>query len=424
MSRRAFENTILYLAFVAIYCFQLDVVPPKLELFEAWVDMYLPILEKPWGQMLKEFITIRPNDSNQSVNAPIWLILVKISRIVVGDGFFGYRLPGVLLTALAPVLTAELVRRFFRKDLALWIGILVGAQQYVIAFGRTGGYIGPTLSLLLAIILFSSIIAFENKRSAWVPLILCVAIVPFFYSTVRYLAGIGALIILCQLIRSRAFLRFHLVPLICSAVFLIGWGYALTEGGNKEVALMYISGRGEQFLLTDKTLAGGGQAATLPPQYQVKGVLTQMVPERIQGLYEFYYNGKRFFNHRHQQMHYDNIWRPARAWFMALLLIGLGRCVLESFRNRRYLIVLGWWVLTWVPLLVTTGISPNRMLLGVPADMFIMAMALFVPSDLVKRYIPGRWYLVPATIAAAVVIFFAGHSVYYYFSDYINYPNL
>lgn len=166
MSRRAFENIALYLIFVAVYCFQLDTLPPKLELFESWVDVYLPILDKPWDQMMKDFITTRPNDSNQSVNAPIWLLLVKISVSIFGISPFGHRLPSVLCTALAPVLTAELVRRFFRKDLALWVGSLVGAHQHVIGFARTGGYIGPTLSLLLAIVLSASIVAFERRRKA------------------------------------------------------------------------------------------------------------------------------------------------------------------------------------------------------------------------------------------------------------------
>jgi 4-amino-4-deoxy-L-arabinose transferase-like glycosyltransferase len=424
MSRRAFENIALYLIFVAVYCFQLDILPPKPELFEAWVDLYLPLLDKPWDQMMKEFITIRPNDSNQSVNAPVWLIIIKISLSIFGNSLFAYRLPGVLLTALAPVLTAELVRRFLRKDLALWAGILVGAHQHVIGFARTGGYIGPTLSLLLGIILSASILAFEGRRKAWIPLVLCLAISPFFYATIRYLGMIGAAIVGIKFLTSREFRKHNTIPAACTVVFFAIVAFFLTERANKEVAMMYISARGEQFLLTDKTLAGGNQAASLPPQFQVKGVLTEMVPERMLNVYDFYIRGKRFFNHRHQQMHYDREWRAMQPWLLSLFLLGVARCIFQGISNQRYLIPLGWSILAFLPLLVTTGISPNRMLLGIPADMFMMVLALFIPIDLATRFLPGRWIVVPRAIACGLVLWFSYHSVSVYFADYINYPNL
>jgi hypothetical protein len=208
-----------------------------------------------------------------------------------------------------------------------------------------------------------------------------------------------------------------------AVIFLLGWAYLLTQGGRKDIVFLYISGRGEQFLLTERDLGNGNAAAPESSVERMQKVFTKMAPERINNLYEFYSNGRRFFNARHQDKHYDSLWRIGRPWFLGLLLIGLLRCAVESFRNSRYLIVLGWWLLTWVPLLATTGISPNRLFLGLPAEMFIMALALFIPVDLVHRYLPGRWSIVPRVAAGCLVLFFAWRSVYYYFSDYINYPN-
>lgn len=421
MSRRTFENIALYLIFVAVYCFQLNTLPPKLELFEAWVDAYLPILDKPWGPMMREFITFQSNDSNQTINAPLWLMLVKGSLSIFGNSIFAYRLPSVLLTALAPVLTAEIVRRFFRKDLALWVGILVGAHQHVIGFARTGGYIGPTLSLLLAVILSACVVAFEGRRKAWIPLVICLAISPFFYATIRYLALIGVAIVGLKFLSSREFRKQNIVPASCAVVFLAMFGFILSL---REGPLMYISARGEQFLLTDKTLAGGTEAAALPPKFQVKGVLTEMAPERLLNLYEFYVRGRRFFNHRHQMMHFDSAYVFMQPWLILLFVLGIGRCLLEGFSQPRYFLPVAWSIFTFLPLLVTTGITPNRMLLGIPADTLMIVLALFIPVDLATRFFPGRWIAVPRALLCGLVLWFSYHSVNVYFADYINYPNL
>ena len=186
LSRRAIQNICLYLGFVIVYSLWLNSVPEKFELFENWVDFYLPMLDRDWKFLRYEFLSMRPNDSNQSINSPFWLYIIQASLSIFGKSLFAYRLPDVLLTAFTPVLVAEIVRRFFRADLALPAAILVGAHQSVMGFARTGGYIGPTLSLSLAIILFGFSVAFENNKRAWRPLALTLFLVPFFYSTVRY----------------------------------------------------------------------------------------------------------------------------------------------------------------------------------------------------------------------------------------------
>ena len=424
MSRRAIENTLLYLFFVVIYCIGLGSIPAKLELFEGWVDFYLPYLDYPWDRMMKEFISIRPNDSNQSVNAPIWLLLIKGSRALFGDGLVGTRVPAVLLSALAPVLMADWMRRFFRPDLALLAGIVVGAQQHVISFGRTGGYIGPTLSLLLFIFWLSSIMVFENKRWPWIPLVASLVVASFFYSPIRYYELVAIGMIGYKFIRSSDFRRIHWRPAVVSLIVLAGVGYALSEGGKKYVALMYISGRGEQFLLTDDTLVSREKYEALPEDRKMGAVLTTMVPERLGELRTFYANGKRFFNARHQHIHSDTVWLPLRPWILGIFFLGVAGCAVAAIKQQRYLIFLAWSILAWLPLLVTTGITVNRMFLGVPADIVLLLIGLFLPADLTARYISRKWAILPRLGAIALALWFSYHSLMTYFADYINFPNL
>lgn len=424
MSRRAIENLILYLAFAVIYWCGINSIPPKLELFEAWVDFYLPYLDYPWDRMMKEFISIRPNDSNQSVNAPIWLLLIKGSRAIFGDGLFGSRLPCALLSALTPVLMAELMRRFFRADLALIMAIAVGANQHTISFGRTGGYIGPTLSLLLCIYWLCSIIAFENKRWPWIPLILSLIVATFFYSPIRYYEFIPLGMIAYKFVRSREFRKLHIMPIAISAVVLAGVAYALTEGGKKYVALMYISGRGEQFLLTDDTLVSKEKYEALPENRKMGFVLTNMVPEKVGELKTFYGNGKRFFNYRYLHVHHEQNWLPMRPWLLGIFFLGIASCLISAIRQQRYLTFIAWSLWAWIPLLVTTGITVNRMLLGVPADTVFLILGLFAPADLMARYVSKKWAMIPRFVAYAIILWFCYHSLTSYFADYINHPNL
>lgn len=424
MSRRTLENILLYVAFLAIYCVGLGSIPPKMELFEAWVDFYLPFLDYPFERMMKEFISIRPNDSNQSVNAPLWLLLIRGSRAIFGDGFVGTRLPCALISALTPVLIAELMRRFFRADLALITAIAVGANQHTISFGRTGGYIGPTLSLLLFVYWLCSIITFENKRWPWVPLVVSLVAATFFYSPIRYYEFIPLGMIAYRFIRSREFRSTHIIPIALSIVIFTGVAYALTEGGKKYVALMYISGRGEQFLLTDDTLVSKEKYEALPENRKMGFVLANMVPEKLGELKTFYASGKRFFNYRYLHVHHEQYWTPIRPWLLSVFFLGVVSCLLAAIRQQRYLIFAAWSVWAWIPLLVTTGITVNRMLLGVPADVFLLILGLFAPADLTARYVSKKWAIVPKVAAYVITLWFCYHSLTTYFADYLNHPNL
>ena len=424
LSRRAIENTSLYIIFVCAYMLWLDTVPNKLELFESWVDFYLPQMQATWSYFRHEILSMKPNDSNQSVNAPFWMLLMQSSLFLFGKALFAYRLPGVLLTALAPVFMAEIVRRFFRADLAFLAGLAVGAHQHVVAFGRTGGYIGPTLSLLLAIVLFGFSVAFEKNRRAWLPLAVTLFLMPFFYSTVRYLCLLGLIGIGWNFIASKEFRKANVVPLSATIALIAALGFTLTFGGRLDQALVFISARGEQFLITDQTVVDGFESDKIKVEHRLSSLLSVMIPQRLSELSTFYSGGRRFFSHRYMVEHNNSGWLVMRPYIFGFFALGLVSCLVNAVKRQRYLILPLWSILAWLPLLVTTGITPNRMLLGIPADMLIILLGACVPLDLVARYLPTRakWItMIPLWIA---VVLFSYHSIYTYFYDYIRYPNL
>ncbi len=424
LSRRAVENICLYLGFLIIYSLWLNSVPEKFELFENWVDFYLPTLDREWKHLRYEFLSMRPNDSNQSINSPFWLYIIQLSLSIFGKSLFAYRLPDVLLTAFAPVLMAELVRRFFRPDLAIPAAILVGAHQSVISFARTGGYIGPTLSLSLAIIVCGFSVAFENNKKAWRPLAFLLFLVPFFYSTVRYYCLIGLIGIAWKFVASKEFRKTHLVPLGATAGMMIALGLALTQGGSLDQALIFISARGEQFLITDQTVKEGFESDKIKAEHRLSSLMSEMIPQRIADLSQFYTTGRRFFNHRYVATRFGSTWQTMQPYIFTFLGLGVLSCIVHSITRQRYLILLAWSVWSWVPLLVTTGITPNRMLLGVPCDMFIMLLGACVPIDLINKVLPERARLIPRLALLAAVVVYGYHSIRTYFADYIQFPNL
>lgn len=422
--RRAIENSALYVIFLAIYSIWLNSVPAKFELFEEWVNFYLPNYEREWSFIVSEILSMKPNDSNQSVNAPLWIILIKSSYFLFGQTLFGCRLPSIILSAFAPVLFAEIVRRFFRPDLAFVSGFLLGASQHTMGFGRTGGYIAPTLSLLLAIVLFGFSVAFERRRRSWLPLALCLFWVPFFYATVRYLCVIGLIPIAWKFLFDREFRKPNLIPAAATLALLVSLGLALTKGGKIDEALVFISARGEQFLITDKTVGEGFEAESIQPQHRLSGMLTQMIPERLEQLEQFYWGGRRFFNHRYFVKERQGLLQPIQKLLVVCMAIGALSCLAKARSKQRYLILIAWWALAWLPLLVTTGITPNRMLLGLPADLLLAILGACVPLDFVSQRLPQRFKWAPYAILWAGVAIISFDSISAYFQDYIQYPNL
>jgi hypothetical protein len=424
LSRRAIENLTLYILFVSVYLLWINTVPNKLELFEGWVDFYMPQIKATWNYFRYEILSIKPNDSNQSVNAPFWALLLQISFSLFGKALFAYRLPDVLLTALAPVLMAEIVRRFFRADLAFLAGLAVGAHQHVVAFARTGGYIGPTLTLLLATVLFGFSVVFEKNKRAWLPLALTLFLMPFFYSTIRYLCFVGLIGIGWNFVASKEFRKANLLPACLTGAMLVVLGFALTYGGRLDQALIFISARGEQFLITDQTVVEGFESEKIKAEHRLSSLLSTMIPQRLSDLGVFYYGGRRFFSHRYFVDHTIPGWFVMRPYLFTFYALGILSCVVHAWRRQRYLILPFWSILAFLPLLVTTGITPNRLLLGVPADMLMILLGMCVPLDLIARYLPEKARWISRVPLWVVVALFSYHSVFTYFHDYIKYPNL
>jgi len=424
LSRRTIENTALYLIFVTVYLLWINAVPNRLELFESWVDFYLPQIKPTWSYFQSEVLSMKPNDSNQSVNAPFWFLFIQTSFAMFGKELFAYRLPDVLLTALAPVFMAEIVRRFFRADLAFLAGLAVGAHQHVIGFGRTGGYIGPTLTLLLATVLFGFSVAFENNKKSWIPLAFTLFLMPFFYSTIRYFCLIGLLGIGWKFLRSKAFRRANLIPLCATVFMLLALGVALTKGAKLSQALVFISARGEQFLITDQTVVEGFESEKIKQEHRLSSLLSQMIPQRLSELQHFYFGGRRFFNHRYFAERINTGWNELKPYLFTFMGLGAMACLVHARKRQRYLILIAWSVLSWLPLLVTTGITPNRMLLGVPADMLIILLGACVPLDLINRFVPDKFHWIPKLPLWAAVVYFSFQSIWAYFYDYVKFPNL
>jgi len=424
LSRRTIENTALYIIFVCVYLLWANSVPNKLELFEEWVNFYLPQMKPTWNYFRYEVLSMKPNDSNQSVNAPFWLLLIKSSLALFGQALFAYRLPAILITALAPVFMAEIVRRFFRADLAFLAGLMVGAHQHVISFARTGGYIGPTLTLFLAIVLYAFSVAYENNKRSWIPLALCLLIMPFFYSTIRYFCLIGLIGIGWKFALEKEFRRVHLVPL-CVTLALVGaLGYLLTLGGRLDQALIFISARGEQFLITDQTVSQGFESEQIKVEHRLSSLVSTMVPQRLSELSVFYSGGRRFFNHRYFIDHNETGWHVMRPYLFTLFGLGILSCLVNSFKRQRYLLIPLWSIWAWVPLLVTTGVTQNRMLLGVPSDILFILLGACVPIDLLGRCLPEKLRWIPKIPLWIAVFAFSYHSIFTYYFDYLKYPNL
>jgi hypothetical protein len=385
ISRTTLENIGLLLFCAILFCFRLNTVPEKLELFEEWVNNYLPILAKPWSEMYRDFAQVGHNDTICAINAPIWLVLVQGSIDFFGKIPFAYRLPSVLLTIWTPVITAELVRRYFRKDLALLTGLAVATHQHILWFGRTGGYVGPTLTLLMASLLFASMIIFEKNRRAWIWLALSLAILPFFYSTIRYYIAVPLGMIAYQFVVSSDFRRRNAIPMVAAVIFLLISFIPLTQHGIKQALYFFVSGRGEQVLLTESTLEKGFESDAIPAKYRLSGIVQELVPERLKDLVTIYDRGNRFFSSRHQQLHYDSVWTPLRPWILLGTALGFVYCIWKSFTLKRWLLPVAWSVWAWIPLLVTTGISPNRLFLGIPADVMLLVFGVFAPADVAAK---------------------------------------
>lgn len=388
-----------------VYSFEMTTVPPKLHIFESWARIQLDWIQQGWPKLWEEYGRFGQNDTNASVRCPFWILMVYAALKVVGSEVLAFRIPSVFLTALTPVLLAEIVRRFYRKDMALLAGLVCLGHQHLMFYGRIAGYVAPTTTLITALMLCSMCVAWGNSRRAWIPLTLCFMLMPFFYSTIRYMCLMGVGLIVLSFVRSSQFRRRHAFPaLISCGAFGLPFLYLLGPYPGHELTLFF-GARGENYLVMDRVVQGAAPQMTL--WERLVNLFTTTVPDNFRNVPLNYWEGQRFFD-----WHYQGLYFYEHKVLTVFFVVGfLSACVL-AFRKPRYLLMVVWSVLAWLPLLFTTGITNNRMMSGVPADMFLVTLAAMVVIDALNKVFRGRlswaWYGA-AGVAACYLIYFSAY---------------
>lgn len=407
LSQRTVENTILVVLAVVLYTYSLGTIPPTLHLFEAWVDMQFHFLSGSWAEFWREYSQFGANDTNAAVRSPFWLALIGLSTKIFQDPILAHRVPSVLITAMTPVFMAEITRRFFRKDMAFFVGLACLGSQHFMFLGRIGGYVAPTTTLLVFIMLCAMSVAWENNRKAWIPLVLSFMLMPMMYSTIRYMSLMAPLIIGVQFLRSSSFRKHQLVPLIVSTVILLSYMSLFAREGVVLTTVNFFRARGEQHLLTQEMIQGTDPKLQGSLIQRMSEIVITTGAENLQKIVPNYWTGQRFFD-----WHYQHIYYSIHKWMTAFFLLGVGVALVRSFKAPRYSILILWSLLGWVPLLFTTGLTNNRMLNGLPADLFLLVLGLMVPYDLMCRVVGERRKAIPYTLVCGALLY------YIYFSTY------
>jgi hypothetical protein len=409
ISQRAVENLLLTVVAMALYSYSLSSIPPQIHHFEGWIDYQLLTIQQGWMAVWNEYSQLGQNDTNAAVRSPAWLALIFFSKMIFSNDLVAHRVPSVLLTALTPVLMAEIARQFYRKDMAFVVGLVTMGSQHLMFLGRIGGYVGPTTTLLAFIMLCAMKIAWGDERRAWFPFLLGMVLMPMFYSTIRYMSLLGVGIVALSFVRSRPFRRRHWLPcLVCSLVFL-GYLSLFARGSLKDTFIEFFGARGEQYLITHQTLGSGGEQGNTVAD-RLLSVVTKKIPENFSNVLPNYLEGKRFFD-----WHYQALYHTVHTWLARLFFFGFGVGLLYSWSNPRYLLMIAWSILGWFPLLLTTGLTNNRMLVGIPADMFLLVTGAAFLGDVVIRLF-GAW---SKPIALTVMIGLASYVVYFSFYYFI-----
>ena len=414
-SQRTIENTLLFVVALALYTYSLGTIPPTLHLFEAWVDMQFHFLSGSWTEFWREYSQFGANDTNAAVRSPFWLALIGLSTKIFSDPIIAHRVPSVVITAMTPVLMAEIARRFFRKDMALFVGLACLGSQHFMFLGRIAGYVAPTTTLLVFIMLCAMSVAWESNRKAWIPLVLSFMLMPMMYSTIRYMSLMAPLIIGVQFLRSSSFRKNHLVPLIVSTVVLVSYMSLFVREGVVLTTVNFFRARGEQHLLTQEMIQGTDPRLQGSLIHRMSEIVFTTGAENLKKIVPNYWNGQRFFD-----WYYQNIYFSIHKWMTGFFLLGFGVAALRSFKQPRYSVMLAWSLLGWVPLLFTTGLTNNRMLNGLPADLFLMVLGIMVPVDLLCRVVGERLRAIPYSVVFVSLAYYVFFSTYRMIVDCIQ----
>lgn len=364
--------------------------------------MQFRFLSGNWTEFWREYSQFGTNDTNAAVRSPIWLLIIALSSKLFSDPLVAHRIPSTLLIALAPVLLAEITRRFYRKDMALFVGLAAVGSQHFMFLGRIGGYVAPTTTALLFIMLCAMSVAWENSRKAWAPLVIGFMIMPMMYSTIRYMSLLAPLIIGLEFLRSSQFRRRHLIPLVVSLAVLGGYMSVFIRDSVLITSVNFFRARGEQHLLTEEMIRAAKQDAQVSLVDRMAEVITTKGSENIQKIVPLYWkDGQRFFDWYYPWLYYS-----AHKVITVLFLVGSVVALIKSVSNPRYLLWPLWSLLGWVPLLVTTGLTNNRMLNGLPADLFLATLGLMVPYDIISRLVGPRFTLIPRVMMLALLTYY------------------
>jgi hypothetical protein len=220
------------------------------------------------------------------------------------------------------------------------------------------------------------LLVLTGHRFAWVSLTALVVLMPYLYSPIRYVSLLALIAIAYRLATSPEFRRRNLFFAVASAlvVCLFYLPDVLYSGGVPQAFLNFYEARGEQLLFVR-----GTWSSEVHGQWII----------RLHELFDHYVSGRghRFLGWRCED--------PAvRRAFLLLLGLGWVRSLAAARRSPRYLLAPLWALWTCLPLLLTTGVTLNRLFLSLPGDIYLVTLGAAAPTDLAVGLLPTRlrWF--------------------------------
>jgi 4-amino-4-deoxy-L-arabinose transferase-like glycosyltransferase len=394
------------------------------------------VLAQPWDIRYRVLREWGNGDTDHVGMSWPWITILDRSRRLFGETPFAHRLPSAILAALSPVLFYHLVRGYFRPKQAFLCGLLLATSPLHLTFARNGGYVGPTLTLLLGLFYLSLRIGVDDRRRAWIGFTALLLLIPYAYAPSRYLGLIAFLPMGVSMWRSAVFRRRHL-PCLAGAVVLWlaaaipnvaaknawmqDWGKATVHA-----AQMFYNASGEQFFSAGIDMRpilvheiGRSENAAEVDYEDPAEVARKLIVLRIKQWWSLYWMGERLGLKVSDDP--PALYDVARMWpplvLPALATLGLGYCTWRSVRERRFreMMLVAWSVCTWLPLLLTTQVNGNRTLVGIPPDLYFVAVGLmWIVQPMRARVSRLRRPLLDGVLLALLAIVLTGRVNHYF----------